>query len=139
MTDRITILPGQRLRARGAGSNASGRFEQHGATWREAILQQFGRAPTMETMRVIMGVSPEFLERSLTVIEQRNGGVEGYLRDELQQFLQGIDPPERVHAFYPYVRLATDTVARPRPIARPASSLSQRPSLAVGLLAGISQ
>ncbi len=36
-----------------------------------------------------------------------------YLRDELQRFLQGIDPPERVHAFYPTVRLVTDTVARP--------------------------
>lgn len=71
-------------------TNASGRFEQHGATWREAILQQFGRAPTMEAMRVIMGVSPEFLERSLTVIEQRNGGVEGYLRDEL-----GVDARKR--------------------------------------------
>ena len=64
-------------------TNASGRFEQHGAAWRDAILQQFGRAPTLETMRVIMGVSPEFLERSLAVIEQRNGGVEGYLRDVL--------------------------------------------------------
>jgi hypothetical protein len=41
-------------------------------------------------MRVIMGVSPEFLERSLAVIEQRNGGVEGYLRDVL-----GVDVRKR--------------------------------------------
>ena len=34
MTDRSTILPGQRLRARGAGSNATGRYE---ATAREAF------------------------------------------------------------------------------------------------------
>jgi DNA repair photolyase len=34
MTDNSTILPGQRLRARGAGSNATGRFE---ATAREAF------------------------------------------------------------------------------------------------------
>ncbi len=59
-------------------TNTSGRFEQH------------GRAPTLETMRIIMGVSPEFLERSLAVIEQRNGGVEGYLRDTL-----GVDARKR--------------------------------------------
>jgi hypothetical protein len=34
MTDTSTILPGQRLRARGAGSNATGRYE---ATAREAF------------------------------------------------------------------------------------------------------
>jgi protein tyrosine/serine phosphatase len=71
-------------------TNTSGRFEAHGANWREAILQQFGRAPTLETMRIIMGVSPEFLERSLSVIAERNGGVEGYLRDEL-----GVDAKKR--------------------------------------------
>ena len=41
-------------------------------------------------MRVIMGVSPEFLERSLLVIEERNGGVEGYLREVL-----GVDTRKR--------------------------------------------
>lgn len=71
-------------------TNTCGRFEAHGATWREAILQQFGRAPTLETMRIIMGVSPEFLERSLEVITARNGGVEGYLRDVL-----GVDRAKR--------------------------------------------
>lgn len=71
-------------------TNTSGRFEAHGAAWRDAIMQQFGRAPTLETMRIIMGVSPEFLERSFAVIEERNGGVEGYLRDAL-----GIDKAKR--------------------------------------------
>ena len=71
-------------------TNNSGRFEAHGAAWREAILQQHGRAPDLETMRVIMGVEPVFLERSFEVITERNGGVEGYLRDAL-----GVDAKKR--------------------------------------------
>lgn len=71
-------------------TNESGRFEQHGAAWREAILQQHGRAPTMETMRFIMGVAPEYLERSFAVIGERHGGVDNYLRDVL-----GVDDARR--------------------------------------------
>lgn len=71
-------------------TNASGRFETHGANWREMIRTQRGRAPDMETMRFIMSVQPEYLARSLEVITERNGGVEGYLRDAL-----GVDSKKR--------------------------------------------
>ncbi len=71
-------------------TNNSGRFEQHGAAWREMILQQHGRAPTMEVMRSIMGVEPVFLERSFDVMTERNGGIDAYLRDEL-----GVDSAKR--------------------------------------------
>ena len=71
-------------------TNASGRFETHGANWRNAILEQHGRAPTMDVMRAIMGVEPGFLETSFTVITERHGGVEGYLRDAL-----GVDAAKR--------------------------------------------
>lgn len=71
-------------------TNTSGRFETHGATWREMIRQQRGDAPDMDTMRFIMSVQPEYLARSLEVIAERNGGVEGYLRDAL-----GVDATKR--------------------------------------------
>ena len=71
-------------------TNASGRFEQHGAAWREAILQQHGRAPTMEVMRSIMGVEAMFLERSFAVMAERNGGADAYLCDVL-----GVDAKKR--------------------------------------------
>ena len=71
-------------------TNNSGRFEAHGANWRAAILEQHGRAPTMDVMRIIMGVEASFLERSFEVIAERYGGVEGYLRYAL-----GVDSPKR--------------------------------------------
>lgn len=71
-------------------TNHSGRFEQHGAAWREAILQQHGRAPTMDVMRSIMGVEAVFLERSFEVMAARHGGTDAYLRDVL-----GVDPAKR--------------------------------------------
>ena len=71
-------------------TNSSGRFEQHGAAWREMILQQHGRAPTMDVMRSIMGVEPVFLERSFEVMAERSGGIDGYLRDAL-----GVDAAKR--------------------------------------------
>lgn len=71
-------------------TNESGRFEQHGAAWRDAIQQQHGRAPTMETMRFIMGVAPEYLEQSFAVISERHGGIDQYLRD-----VMGVDDARR--------------------------------------------
>jgi protein-tyrosine phosphatase len=71
-------------------TNQSGRFEQHGATWRDAILQQFGRSPDLETMRYIMGVTAEYLDRSFAVITERHGSAEGYMRDVL-----GVDDAKR--------------------------------------------
>jgi protein tyrosine/serine phosphatase len=71
-------------------TNNSGRFEAHGANWRNAILEQHGRAPSMEVMRAIMGVEACFLEKSFEVIAQSHGGVEGYLREAL-----GVDSAKR--------------------------------------------
>ncbi len=71
-------------------TNTSGRFETHGATWREMIRQQRGDAPDMDTMRYIMSVQPEYLARSLEVIGERSGGVEAYMRDAL-----GVDAQKR--------------------------------------------
>jgi protein tyrosine/serine phosphatase len=71
-------------------TNQSGRFETHGAAWRDAIHQQHGRAPDMDVMRFIMGVEAAYLERSFEVIAERHGGVEGYLRDAL-----GVDAKKR--------------------------------------------
>jgi len=64
-------------------TNDSQRFETYGAQWAKMIGEQRGKAPTLETMKYIMGVQPEFLERSFAAIEKRHGGVEGYLRDAL--------------------------------------------------------
>ncbi len=36
----------------------------------------------------------------------------GYLRNSLQRFVAGENPPEHIRACYPYVRINTDTVAR---------------------------
>jgi protein-tyrosine phosphatase len=71
-------------------TNNSGRFEQHGASWREMILQQHGRAPDMDTMRAIMGVEAIYLDRSFDVMAERNGGIDAYLRDVL-----GVDTAKR--------------------------------------------
>lgn len=64
-------------------TNDSGRFEVHGAAWRDAILQQHGRAPSLETMRFVMGVTPEYLERSFGVITEQHGSIDSYMRDVL--------------------------------------------------------
>jgi protein tyrosine/serine phosphatase len=41
-------------------------------------------------MRMVMGVEPGYLERSLGVIEERSGSVDAYLRDVL-----GVDADKR--------------------------------------------
>lgn len=71
-------------------TNESGRFEAHGATWREAILQQHGRAPDLDTMRFVMGVAPEYLDRSFAVIEGKHGTLDRYMEDVL-----GVDKAKR--------------------------------------------
>lgn len=71
-------------------TNESGRFEAHGATWAEMIRAERGRAPTLETMRQVMGVEAIYLERSLDEIMARYGGVERYIRDTL-----GVDAARR--------------------------------------------
>lgn len=64
-------------------TNDSKRFETYGAQWAQVIGEQRGRAPSLETMKYIMGCQPEFLERSFAAIEARHGGVEQYLSDAL--------------------------------------------------------
>jgi protein-tyrosine phosphatase len=71
-------------------TNDPERFEAFGATWAEAIRAQRGVGPTLETMRMVMGVEPAYLERSLNQIAEHNGGVEAYLRDVL-----GVDAAKR--------------------------------------------
>lgn len=71
-------------------TNGSERFKTYGAQWARMIGEQRGREPTLDTMRYIMGVQPEYLERSFAAIEERHGGVERYLRDAL-----GVDAERR--------------------------------------------
>jgi protein tyrosine/serine phosphatase len=71
-------------------TNDPERFEAFGASWADAIRQQRGVGPTLETMRMVMGVEPAYLERSLQVIAEAHGGVEDYLRDRL-----GVDATKR--------------------------------------------
>ena len=71
-------------------TNDPERFEAFGATWAEGIREARGAGPTLETMRMVMGVEPGYLERSLGVIEERSGSVDAYLRDVL-----GVDADQR--------------------------------------------
>jgi protein-tyrosine phosphatase len=71
-------------------TTVSGGFEAQGAGWRDAILQQHGRAPDLDTMRFVMGVAPEYIERSFAVIEEKHGGLDRYMQDVL-----GVDKAKR--------------------------------------------
>lgn len=71
-------------------TNDSGRFEVHGAAWAEMIRAERGQAPTLDTMKYVMGCDAEFLDRSFAAIDQRHGSVAAYLRDAL-----GITPQRR--------------------------------------------
>lgn len=72
-------------------TNDPERFEAFGAVWADGIRQERGFGPTLETMRMVMGVEPAYLERSLAEIEARSGSVEAYLRDVL-----GVDAGKRL-------------------------------------------
>ena len=72
-------------------TNDPERFEAFGAVWADGIRQERGVGPTLETMRMVMGVEPAYLERSLAEIEARSGSVEAYLRDVL-----GVDAGKRL-------------------------------------------
>jgi protein-tyrosine phosphatase len=71
-------------------TNDPERFNAFGAAWAENIRAERGQAPTLETMRAVMGVEPIYLEKSLDVIAGRHGGVERYLREAL-----GVDAARR--------------------------------------------
>lgn len=70
-------------------TNDAGRFETYGAQWAKIIGEQRGREPTLETMKYIMGVQAEYLDRSFAMIEAR-GGLERYMRETL-----GVDATRR--------------------------------------------
>jgi len=71
-------------------TNDPARFEAFGKQWADAITAERGVGPTLETMRMVMGVEPAYLERSLAEIDAQSGGVEAYLRDVL-----GVDAGKR--------------------------------------------
>jgi protein-tyrosine phosphatase len=71
-------------------TNDPERFEAFGALWAENIRAEHGRAPSLDVMRAVMGVEPGYLEKAMTAIEARHGGVETYLRDVL-----GVDADKR--------------------------------------------
>ncbi|CAN7516962.1 tyrosine-protein phosphatase [Phenylobacterium sp. LjRoot225] len=60
-------------------------------SWLESTI---GRRPTDEALRVAVSVHPDYLERALGVIAERDGSIEGYLAQTL-----GLDAPlrERLH------------------------------------------
>ncbi len=71
-------------------TNESGRFEAHGAAWAEMIRAERGRAPTLETMRQVMGVEAIYLDRSLDEIVTHHGSIERYISGAL-----GVDAARR--------------------------------------------
>jgi protein tyrosine/serine phosphatase len=71
-------------------TNDPERFEAFGAVWAEGIRAERGFGPTMETMRMVMGVEPAYLERSLGVIEEHSGSIDRYICDVL-----GVDASKR--------------------------------------------
>ena len=71
-------------------TNDPSRFEAFGKQWADMIKAERGFGPTLETMRMVMGVEPAYLERALEEIETQSGGVEAYLRDVL-----GVDAVKR--------------------------------------------
>jgi protein tyrosine/serine phosphatase len=71
-------------------TNDPSRFEAFGKQWADMIRAERGFGPTLETMRMVMGVEPAYLEQSMREIEEQSGGVEAYLRDVL-----GVDAVKR--------------------------------------------
>jgi protein tyrosine/serine phosphatase len=56
----------------------------------ESVRAQFGRAPTLEAMTVVMSVEASYLEASFAAIEAHSGDIEAYLRETL-----GVDARKR--------------------------------------------
>lgn len=65
-------------------------FDVHAPLWQAEIAKERGRAPSMETMHVAMGVHESYLDRAFQVIEENYGGVDRYLEQVL-----GIDAATR--------------------------------------------
>ncbi len=60
-------------------TNDSAVFDVHAPLWQQEIAKERGRAPSMETMHVAMGVHESYLERAFQVIDETYGGVDAYL------------------------------------------------------------
>lgn len=58
-------------------------FDAHAPLWQAEIAKERGRAPSMETMHVAMGVHESYLERAFQVIDQTYGGIDTYLEQAL--------------------------------------------------------
>ncbi|MFT3810891.1 MAG: tyrosine-protein phosphatase [Micropepsaceae bacterium] len=71
-------------------TNDAAVFDAHAPLWQAEIEKQRGRAPSMATMHVAMGVHESYLERAFQVIDQTYGGVDRYLGEVL-----GIDAETR--------------------------------------------
>jgi protein-tyrosine phosphatase len=65
-------------------------FDVHAPVWAEEIAKQRGKAPSIPTMHVAMGVHESYLDRAFQVIDETYGGVERYLSGPL-----GIDAETR--------------------------------------------
>jgi protein tyrosine/serine phosphatase len=65
-------------------------FDVHAPLWQAEIAKERGRAPSMETMHVAMGVHESYLERAFQVIDETYGGVDRYLAEAL-----GVDTATR--------------------------------------------
>lgn len=65
-------------------------FDVHAPVWAEEIAKQRGKAPSIATMHVAMGVHESYLDRAFQVIDETYGGLDRYLSDAL-----GIDADTR--------------------------------------------
>jgi len=64
-------------------TNDAAAFDIHAPVWAEEIAKQRGKAPSIATMHVMMGVHESYLDRAFTVIDERFGGFDRYLSEAL--------------------------------------------------------
>ena len=65
-------------------TNDNVRFDRIGPMWARDIEAEIGRAPTLENLKVAMGVEADYLHAAFAEMGSRFGGVEGYLSDALR-------------------------------------------------------
>lgn len=63
-------------------TNTAGNVEARIAAGAETIKAMTGQIDE-ESLRILMGVEPEYLENAFVTIEERNGSIDAYLRDVL--------------------------------------------------------
>ena len=64
-------------------TNDEARFEREGPYFQAFIQEELGRAPTLEALRVAMGVEAAWLEAAFASAIEKCGSVEGYLEKGL--------------------------------------------------------